>query len=129
MNINQVLAEHAEWLVDEKTGRRANLSWADLSKADLSGANLSGANLSGANLSGVNLSWADLSKADLSGANLSGADLDFASWPLWCGSKGVLLDEAQIDQLCLHLAWVWDKAPKSVRHRAKRAADKRYVAL
>jgi hypothetical protein len=56
---------HAEWLADNKKGKRADLSGADLSGADLSRADLSRANLSGA----------DLSRADLSGANLSGADL------------------------------------------------------
>lgn len=65
--------------------------------------------------------------ADLRDVNLRGADLDFSCWPLWCGSQGVKLDAAQVDQLCLHLYWV--VAPRSrvavaVKARAKRAARK-----
>ena len=72
--LNQILADHAKWLLGEG-GTRANLSWANLSRANLSGANLSWADLSGANLSWANLSGASLSWANLSRANLSKADL------------------------------------------------------
>src|SRR5574343_99562 len=52
---------------------------------------------------GANLRCADLMCADLGGANLGCANLNYSCWPLWCGSKGVILDDDQIDQLCLHL--------------------------
>lgn len=35
-------------------------------------------------------------------AHLSGADLDFATWPLWCGSKGVRVDRRIAAQLAAH---------------------------
>ncbi len=73
--LKQVIADHALWLADPTTSKRANLSGAYLSGANLYGANLSGANLYGANLSGAYLSGANLSGANLSGANLSGANL------------------------------------------------------
>jgi uncharacterized protein YjbI with pentapeptide repeats len=92
--------------------------------ADLQDANLRGANLRAADLRGANLR-----AADLRGADLRGADMDFSCWPLWCGSKGVKLDPAQIDQLCLHLAWVWKKAPADIIKRAKRAANKRDIEV
>ena len=72
---------------------------------------------------------ADLRYADLQNADLRYANLDFSCWPLWCGSKGVKLDAGQIDQLCLHLCWVWSKAPADVVKRAKRAAKKRNVEV
>jgi uncharacterized protein YjbI with pentapeptide repeats len=50
-----VLKEHAEWLTDSSTGKRANLRGADLSGAYLRGAYLSDANLFGANLSDANI--------------------------------------------------------------------------
>ena len=78
--------------------RGAILQDAKLIGADLSGANLYRANLMGANLRGADLRNADLKDTDLMGANLSdadlsGADLDFSTWPLWCGSKHVKVDE------------------------------------
>ena len=85
INLPVILASHFQWLTNDSTGQRANLSGADLSGANLSGANLSradlgvanlrGADLSGANLSGANLSRANLSRADLGVANLRGANL------------------------------------------------------
>ena len=41
--LDLVVDEHCKWLLDDSTGRRANLSGADLRTADLGGANLSGA--------------------------------------------------------------------------------------
>lgn len=38
-----------------------------------------------------------------SSANLSGADLDFASWPLWCGSRAVRVDRRVAAQLVAHI--------------------------
>jgi len=107
---------------------------ADLRDADLRDADLRGVNLQGADLQGVDLRDADLRCADLQGANLQyadlqGANLDFSCWPLWCGSKNVKLDDNQIDQLCLHLVWVWDKAPDSIVIRANQAAERRWVKV
>ena len=85
---------------------KADLSGANLSGADLSGADLYGANLSRANLSGADLYGANLSGANLSGADLSGANLDFASWPLWCGTKKVKVDIKIVYQLIAHLCVV-----------------------
>ena len=138
--LKKVLAEHAKWLADPRTGSRANLAMADLSGANLSGANLSRAdlreaslsganlseadlsvaNLSGANLSMANLSMANLPGANLSGANLSGADLsvanlDFGQWPLWCGSLEAKVDEHIARQLVYHALAVskeWFKPTK-----------------
>jgi hypothetical protein len=80
----------------------ANLSMANLTRADLSRANLSMADLSMANLSMANLSMANLTMANLSGANLTGANIDFASLPLWCGSKDMIVDERQAKQIAMH---------------------------
>jgi hypothetical protein len=114
--IAKLLSEHKKWLLDNKEGKRADLSGVDLSRADLRGANLSDANLSDANLSGVdlsgvdlsdaNLSRADLSGADLRGADLRGANLDFSCWSLWCGSLGVIVDKKIAVQLLYHFCAV-----------------------
>lgn len=110
-----------------------NLKGVNLGEADLSYANLRGANLRGANLRGVSLFRADLGEADLGEAdlryaniryaNLRGADLvaaelrnaelrnadlgdvdlDFSSFPLWCGSLDVHIDEHIVIQLLYHL--------------------------
>jgi hypothetical protein len=126
-----ILEKHAAWKHGETGGERANLRWVNLRGADLSGADLSGADLSGANLRGAdlrgadlhganlrganlreadlrraNLREADLSGADLSGADLRRADLDFACWPLWCGTRGVVVDVRIACQLAAHLCAV-----------------------
>ena len=80
----------------------ANLSGADLSDADLSDANLSDANLRGADLRGADLRCADLRGANLRGADLSGANIDYVSWPIWCGSKRVKVDNKIAMQLAAH---------------------------
>ena len=109
MNREELLKRYSE-------GKRyfgsANLSGADLSYADLRGANLSGADLSyvslisanlrGASLRGANLRGANLSGANLIGADLRGADIDHASWPIWCGSKHVNVDNKIARQLAAH---------------------------
>ena len=53
--IKNILDQHAIWLVDNTTGKRADLSGADLSGADLSDANLSDASLTGAKLTGATI--------------------------------------------------------------------------
>ena len=88
--LKNILEKHKRWLMNEKDGKRANLSYTDLSNADLNHtelqyaylnhANLAKANLYHANLQFselrfANLTNAELSNADLSGANLSGANL------------------------------------------------------
>lgn len=47
--------------------------------------------------------WADLLRANLRGADLQGADIDFASWPLWCGSLDIHIDDVQAIQLLYHV--------------------------
>ncbi len=86
--LNNILIKHKQWLNNEPNG----------SKADLHGANLRGADLRGANLRGANLRDANLRNADLCGTNL-----DYVSFPLWCGSLGVHIDDRQTIQLLFHL--------------------------
>ena len=79
VELTQIVADNAAYMLDPTKGKRADLSWADLSWADLSEADLRGADLRGANLRGANLRGANLRGADLSGANLSGANLQGAN--------------------------------------------------
>ncbi len=79
MKINETLELHKKWLVDENSGKRANLSGANLRYTNLRGADLSDADLRNADLLGANLSGANLRDADLLGANLSGANLSGAN--------------------------------------------------
>ena len=89
IDLKTILEEHAKFLIDPTTGKRANLSGSDLRGANLSGANLrdanlifahlNSANLSGANLSGSDLRNAYLRDADLVGAHLIGANLSGAN--------------------------------------------------
>ena len=68
--IKEVLAAHAEWLIDSSKGKRANLEGARLEGANLRRADLEGANLRCASLYGANLRGASLEGASLEGANL-----------------------------------------------------------
>ena len=82
--LNIILEEHAKWLKDDSTGKRANLSeanlrYANLSRADLRYVNLTEANLTDANLTYANLSGADLRYANLTEANLTDANLTYAN--------------------------------------------------
>jgi hypothetical protein len=120
----------------------ANLRGADLSGADLDSANLQSADLRLANLKGAclrkaNLRWiqledaelkhADLSDADLRYSNLRGADmreadlrganLDYGSFPLWCGSTQMKVDDRLIMQLIYHLTH------QDTEHCSKRALE------
>ena len=45
---------------------------------------------------------ADLRDADLRGANLRGANLDYTCLPLWCGSKGMIVDKRIAAQIAAH---------------------------
>jgi hypothetical protein len=78
--LKQALTLHKQWLDNEPTGKRLDLSNADLSYANLRNANLRcvtirGADLSYADLRSVTLSGASLRNADLSGADLRGANI------------------------------------------------------
>ena len=114
--LKSILEQHWLWDVGYG-GERANLRGADLRGADLPFANLRGADLRGANLrdadlKGANLKGADLRDANLQGANLRGADLrganlrganlDYSFLPLWCGSKGMIVDRRIAAQIAAH---------------------------
>ena len=75
--LNSVLKKHQLWLAGQEGGERANLEQANLEQANLWGANL----------------W---------GANLEWANLDFSCWPLWCGTKVVIVDKRIAAQLAAH---------------------------
>ena len=53
-------------------------------------------------------------RADLQDADLRGADLDFSCWPLWCGSKGVIVDLKVVYQLLAHVACLQCDDPEFV---------------
>ena len=124
MNIQEVLARHKKWLENDEGGQRADLLDADLRSADLRSADLRDADLRSANLRDADLLDADLRDADLRGANLRGAnlrganlrgaDLDFSCWPLWCGSKGVIVDLKVAYQLLAHVACLQCDDPEFV---------------
>jgi uncharacterized protein YjbI with pentapeptide repeats len=50
----------------------------------------------------ANLQGADLRGADLRGADLRDADLDYSCLPLWCGSKGMIVDKRIASQIAAH---------------------------
>ena len=77
--LQQVLADHKKWVLDEDGGHPADLRCADLRCADLRCADLRGADLQGANLQGAYLQGAYLRGADLQGAYLQGAYLQGAN--------------------------------------------------
>ena len=109
MNIHEVLEKHKKWLNGEEGGQRADLRGADLQHADLREAYLQRAYLKGADLQD-----ADLRGADLKGADLRGAYLDFSCWPLWCGSRGVIVDLKVVYQLLAHVACLQCDDPEFV---------------
>ena len=84
--LKTVFEQHALWLED-KGGERANLRYANLQYVDLQGANLR---------------YADLQGADLRYADLRYADLDYSCLPLWCGSKGMVVDKRIAAQIAAH---------------------------
>ena len=109
--LKNILEQHRLWLKDEGGARAdlqganlrgANLRDADLRDANLQGANLQYANLPGANLRGANLQGANLRGADLRDADLRYANLDYSCLPLWCGSKGVIVDKRIAAQIAAH---------------------------
>ena len=105
--LDKILAKHTKWLNNEDSGERAdlqgaNLQGADLRGADLRHADLQGADLQGANLQGADLLGANLRGADLRHADLQGANINFCSWPIWCGSLKVHIDDEIGLQLLYH---------------------------
>ena len=130
--LNVILQKHKDWLDGSEGGKRADLRGADLRGADMTGADLSDADLTGANLRGAvlwgavlrgadlyksnlrhadlsdadlrraQLRYANLSDADLTGADLTGADMDYSCLPLWCGSKGMIVDKRIAAQIAAH---------------------------
>jgi len=115
--LNEILKLHQLWLEDNENGKRAdlqeaNLQGADLQEADLQEANLQGADLQEADLREAHLRKAHLQGADLQGADLRGADLreadlqvadlDFSCWPLWCGTKDVIVGIKEARYLLAH---------------------------
>lgn len=75
--LDEVLAKHKKWLNNEDGGERADLR--------------------GANLRDANLRDAYLRDADLRDANI-----DVCSWPIWCGSLKVHIDDETGIQLLYH---------------------------
>ena len=100
--LEAILAKHVLWLQSKSGGEKANLWRANLVKADLREADLRGANLVEADLREAKLWRANLVEADLREAKLEGADLDFSAWPLWCGTRGVIVDKRLACQLAAH---------------------------
>ena len=100
--LDAILQKHKLWLDDADGGIRADLKGANLRGAGLWGAVLRGADLRGADLRGAELRYANLSDADLRGADLRGADLDYSCFPLWCGSKGMIVDRRIAAQIAAH---------------------------
>ena len=105
VKIKQIIADHAEWLANPTTGRRANLVRANLVRANLDHANLDHANLVGANLDHANLDHANLAYANLDRANLIGANLAHANL------AGASLDHASLDDANLDGATLPDGVP------------------
>ena len=55
-----------------------------------------------ANLRYANLRYADLEDANLRDADLRRANLDYSCLPLWCGSKGMIVDRRIAAQIAAH---------------------------
>ena len=85
--LDEILAKHEKWINDEDGGKRANLQDANLQDANLQYANLRNTNLQNANLQN---------------ANLRRANINFCSWPIWCGSLKVHIDDEIGLQLLYH---------------------------
>ena len=99
--LKSILEQHRLW-VEGNGGKRADLQYANLQDANLRGADLPCADLQYANLRGADLRGADLRGADLLGADLRGANLDYSCLPLWCGSKGMIVDRRIAAQIAAH---------------------------
>ena len=84
--LETILKNHKLWL-NHEGGERANLRNAYLQYADLRNADLRNA---------------DLRNADLQYADLQYADLDYSCLPLWCGSRGMVVDRKIAAQIAAH---------------------------
>ena len=100
--LDKILAKHKKWLKDEDDGEYADLQRADLQEANLLYADLQEANLLYADLQEANLRGADLQEANLLYADLQDANINFCSWPIWCGSLKVHIDDEIGLQLLYH---------------------------
>ena len=60
---------------------------------------------------------ANLRYANLRYADLRYADLDFFAWPLWCGSRGVIVDSKIAAQLAAHFCALSCEDPDFVAAR------------
>ena len=134
-DLNEILTKHKRWINNEEGGEPANLQGADLQGADLQAADLRWADLQGADLrwadlQGADLRGADLQGADLRDANLEGADLDYSCFPLWCGSKDVILDRRLFLQLVAHICAVEvdDEECKKTQEDLMQLAKQSHVA-
>jgi uncharacterized protein YjbI with pentapeptide repeats len=50
-----------------------------------------------------NIKMVNLLRTDLTNADFSTSNIDYSSFPLWCGSFNVILDDKQKQQLLYHL--------------------------
>ena len=75
--LNVILQKHKDWLDGAEGGKRADIQRAGLRHAGLRHANLRG-------------------------ADLTGADMDYSCLPLWCGSKGMIVDRRIAAQIAAH---------------------------
>ena len=107
-DIDLTMELHAKWLSGVEGGERVKLQGADLREADLRGANLREADLQEADLRDVSLQRADL----------RGANIDFASWPLWCGSRDVVVDTRIAAQIAAHFCVLKCDDPDFLKARA-----------
>lgn len=54
-------------------------------------------------LIGSDFRGSNLTRVNLTSANLIGANIDFSCLPLWCWSKGIIIDKKQAKQLGMHV--------------------------
>lgn len=104
--LKSILEQHESW-IKGIGGKRADLRDADLRLANMQGADLRNvdlreAKLQDADLQGVDMQWANLQGAGLQGADLRDANIDYACLPLWCGSKGMIVDRRIAAQIAAH---------------------------
>ena len=74
-DVRRILAAHAQWFKDSRSGAKADLSGADLHGIDLRKAFLVEVGLAEANLNKADLRWAEMERANLNRATLVDADL------------------------------------------------------
>ena len=68
--LDQMLAEHKEWLKPTQAVAKRFEFHGNLTNADLTNAYLKNANLTGADLTGADLTYVDLTDADLTNAKI-----------------------------------------------------------